>query len=188
MTPAVAIRAVAGPGADALVPALADLLVDSVAHGASVGFMAPLAPARAEAFWAGVAAAAGRGDRLLYVAESGGAVVGTVQLNLALPENQPHRAELSKLLVHSRARRRGIGAALMRAAEAGARDAGRTLLVLDTATDEADRLYRRQGWIAAGAIPGYALMPDGRPAATTFFYRVLPAAERAAVAPPQASS
>lgn len=173
-----AIRAIGGDETARLVPALADLLIDSVQNGASVGFMDPLAPERAVAFWQGVAAAVGRGERLLFVAESDGAVLGTVQLHLALPENQPHRAELSKLLVHSSARRRGIGAGLMSAAEEGARAAGRTLLVLDTATDAAERLYRRLGWTEVGPVPGYALMPDGRPAATVFFYRELPPLQR----------
>jgi ribosomal protein S18 acetylase RimI-like enzyme len=96
-----------------------------------------------------------------------------VQLTLAQLENQPHRADLSKLLVHRRARRHGLGAALMRAAEATARDCGKTLLVLDTATDAAERLYRRLGWTRVGAIPGYALLPQGGLCDTTVYYRSL---------------
>jgi ribosomal protein S18 acetylase RimI-like enzyme len=107
------------------------------------------------------------------VAEDAEGVVGTVQLVLDLPENQPHRADLSKLLVHRRARRRGVAESLMRAAEGLARDCGRSLLVLDTASDTAARLYARLGWVECGTVPRYALLPDGAPCATTFFYRAL---------------
>ena len=96
-----------------------------------------------------------------------------MQLLLDQPENQPHRAELSKMLVHRRARRRGLGAALMRAAEATARECGKTLLVLDTASEEAERLYERQGWVRVGVIPGYALLPQGGLCRTTVYYRNL---------------
>jgi GNAT superfamily N-acetyltransferase len=94
-----------------------------------------------------------------------------VQVVLAQPENQPHRADLSKMLVHRHARRRGVGAALMRAAEEAARAAGKTLLVLDTASGEAERLYERAGWTRVGVVPGFALWPDGRPCDTTYFYK-----------------
>jgi GNAT superfamily N-acetyltransferase len=107
------------------------------------------------------------------VAEAQGRVLGTVQLVLAQPENQPHRADLAKMLVHSAARRRGSGAALMQAAEATARNCGKTLLVLDTASDEAERLYARQGWILVGKIPDYALLPHGGLCSTSFYYRRL---------------
>jgi ribosomal protein S18 acetylase RimI-like enzyme len=129
--------------------------------------------AKALAFWRHVVDAAARGERVLLVAEDEAGIVGTVQLVLDQPENQPHRADLSKMLVHRRARRRGVGEALMRAAEAAARAAGKTLLVLDTASADAERLYERTGWRRVGTIPGYALLPDGQPCDTVYFYRVL---------------
>ncbi len=153
---------------------LADVLVDCVAGGASVSFMHPLARESAIAFWRDVVADAARGARALLVAEDEQGICGTVQLVLDLPENQPHRADLAKMLVHRRARRRGLAAELMTAAEAMAREHGRTLLVLDTVTGgDAERLYARLGWTAVGSIPKYALMPDGTPCATTVFYRDL---------------
>jgi predicted N-acetyltransferase YhbS len=152
---------------------LGDVLIDCVHGGASVGFLEPLSPARALAFWRGVIDGVERGQRVLLVAEDADGIVGTVQLALAQLENQPHRADLSKLLVHRRARRRGLGELLMRAAEDAARGCGRSLLVLDTATGDAERLYERLGWIRSGTVPGYALMPDGAPCDTTFFYRRL---------------
>lgn len=167
-----AVRTVDGETAHALVPALADLLVACVHAGASVSFMAPLDRRKAEAFWSGVADGVARGERTLLVAEdASGEVVGTVQLVLAQPENQPHRADLSKMLVTPSARRRGIGAALMQGAHEAARAAGKSLLVLDTASAEAERLYERSGWIRVGVVPDYALLPDGRPCDTVFFYR-----------------
>jgi len=105
--------------------------------------------------------------------DAAGTIVGTAQVILAQPENQPHRGDLAKMLVHRRARRRGVGAALLVAAERSALSAGKTLLVLDTASDDAERLYARQGWQRCGEIPNYALWPDGRPCATTFFYKFL---------------
>lgn len=154
--------------------ALADLLIDCVAGGASVSFMHPLAPDRALAFWHGVAEGVARGERALLVAEDAQGIAGTVQLVLAQPDNQPHRADLAKMLVHRRARRLGMGAALMRAAEALARDCGKTLLVLDTVDgSDAERLYRRLGWQSCGVIPGYALWPQGGLCATHYFYRAL---------------
>jgi GNAT superfamily N-acetyltransferase len=152
---------------------LASVLVDCVEGGASVSFMLPLSPDRALAYWQGVADDVTRGDRVLLVAADEAGICGTVQLALSLPENQPHRADLAKMLVHRRARRRGIGAALMQAAEEEARLLGKTLLVLDTASAEAERLYERQGWIRCGAIPGFALLPAGGLCATTLFYRQL---------------
>jgi len=156
--------------------ALADLLIDCVEGGASVSFMHPLPRAKAIGFWREVLASAARGERIVLVAEDArsGAVLGTVQVVPATPENQPHRADVAKTLVHRGARRRGVGAALMRAAEAAARDAGKTLLVLDTVTGgDAERLYARLGWQRCGEIPGYALWPRGGPCSTTLFYRVL---------------
>lgn len=155
-------------------PALCDLLVDCVKGGASVGFIEPMSMDKARAFWAGVAGAVESGESLLLVARTaGGRLDGTVQLQPAQKENQPHRADISKLLVHRRARRHGLGAVLMNEAEALARRIGRTVLVLDTATPEAERLYRRQGWQLCGEIPDYALMPDGSPCATRYFYKRL---------------
>jgi len=152
---------------------LAELLIDCVAGGASVSFMAPLSLQKALDFWRGVAEGVARGERVLLVAEDGAGITGTVQVILAQPENQPHRADVAKMLVHRRARRQGIGAALMQAAERAAREAGKTLLVLDTAGAEAERLYTRQGWQRVGVIPGYALLPTGEPCDTAYFYKVL---------------
>jgi GNAT superfamily N-acetyltransferase len=152
---------------------LAELLIDCVAGGASVSFMAPLSLQKALDFWRGVAGGVARGERVLLVAEDDAGITGTVQVILAQPENQPHRADVAKMLVHRRARRQGIGAALMQAAERAAREAGKTLLVLDTAGAEAERLYTRQGWQRVGVIPGYALLPTGEPCDTAYFYKVL---------------
>lgn len=159
---------------DAQVDGLADVLIDCVEGGASVGFMLPLTRDRALAFWRAVAQGVAAGRRALLVAEDECGICGTVQLVLDLPENQPHRADLVKMLVHRRVRRRGLGAALVRAAEATARDCGRTLLVLDAVTDgAAARLYARLGWRRVGDIPEYALMPVGGWCSTTVFYRDL---------------
>ncbi|MDX2039255.1 MAG: GNAT family N-acetyltransferase [Isosphaeraceae bacterium] len=153
---------------------LADVLIDCVEGGASVGFMHPLAPERARSFWSRVASDLERGSRCLLAAEVAGAIVGTVQLVLDLPENQPHRADLVKMLVHRRARRMGVASALLRAIEEEAVALGRTLLVLDAVTDgPAALLYERAGWIRVGPIPRFALMPDGAPCGTTFYYRDL---------------
>ena len=159
---------------DAQIDELADVLIDCVEGGASVSFMHPLTRDRAVAFWRRVAQGVAAGDRALLVAEDAGGVCGTVQLVLDQPENQPHRADLAKMLVSRRARRQGLGAALMRAAEATARECGKTLLVLDAVTDgEAARLYERLGWVRVGDIPGYALMPWGALCGTTVYYRQL---------------
>lgn len=160
---------------DAQLRELADVLSDCVEGGASVSFMQPLTEERAIAFWRHVADGVSRGERALLVAEDAEGIVGTVQLVLAQPENQPHRAEVAKMLVHRRARRQGIGALLMQAAEQVARERGKTLLVLDTSSAEAERLYARMGWTHVGVIPGFALLPQGEPCATTFFYRELTA-------------
>ncbi len=153
--------------------ALADLLIYCVEGGASVSFMLPLSRARALAFWRQVADGVGRGERVLLIAQDTQGIVGTVQVILDQPENQPHRADVAKMLVHRRSRRQGAGAALMHAAEQTARAAGKTLLVLDTADATAARLYARLGWHAAGVIPRYALLPAGGECATTYFYREL---------------
>jgi ribosomal protein S18 acetylase RimI-like enzyme len=155
------------------IAALCEVLVDCVDGGASVGFMHPLHPQRAQAFWRSVAGDVARGARALLVAEDAHGVVGTVQLVLAQPENQPHRADLAKLIVHRRARRRGVGTALVASAQTVARACGKSLLVLDTASEEAERVYRRLGWQRCGAIPGYALLPHGGLCATTLYWRAL---------------
>lgn len=159
---------------EAQIAGLSDVLIDCVEGGASVGFMFPTSRAKADAFWIDVARSAARGERLVFIAEAAdGAIVGTVQVVFATPENQPHRADISKMLVHRRARRRGLGALLLEAAERAAFDAGKTVLVLDTASDDAERLYARQGWQRCGSIPNYALMPDGALCATTVFFKLL---------------
>jgi len=152
---------------------LCDVLIDCVDGGASVSFMGPLPPERARAFWQGVADGVAQGGRALLVAEDGNCIVGTVQLVMAQPENQPHRADLAKMLVHRTARRRGVGAALLREAERVALAAGKTLLVLDTASADAKRLYARSGWIECGTVPAYALWPQGGYCDTTIYYRRL---------------
>jgi len=164
-----------GPGAAASVPVLAELLVDCVRAGASVGYLWPLAHDRAQAFWMRVAEGVERGERALLVArDADGAIVGTVQLVLAMPDNQPHRADVAKMLVHTRARRRGVARRLLAAVDDTARRAGKSVLVLDTVTGSvAERLYERIGWTRVGEVPKYALMPDGAWCATTFFYRHL---------------
>jgi GNAT superfamily N-acetyltransferase len=155
-----------------VLPALVDILLDCVEGGASVSFMAPLSRDKALAFWRGVLESMARGERVVLVARDAQArISGTVQVILAQPENQPHRADVAKMLVHRRARRQGLGEALMHAAEQQALQAGKTLLVLDTASDSAERLYTRAGWTACGRIPGYALLPNGEPCATTYFYK-----------------
>lgn len=154
--------------------ALADLLIDCVEGGASVSFMQPLTRERALAFWRRVADAVRAGERALLVAHDANGICGTVQLLLDQPENQPHRADVAKMLVHRRARRRGLGAALMKSVEATALDCGKTLLVLDAVTGgDAARLYERLGWQRVGDIPGYALLPQGGLCSTTVYYRQL---------------
>ena len=159
---------------DREIQGLSDVLIDCVEGGASVSFMLPMSRAKAEAFWRGVASSVERGERVVLAAEdAAGTIVGTAQVILAQPENQPHRGDLAKMLVHRRARRRGIGEALLVAAERSALDAGKTLLVLDTASGDAERLYARQGWQRCGVIPDYALWPDGTPCPTTIFFKFL---------------
>ena len=157
----------------AQIDGLADVLIDCVEGGASVSFMHPLTRDRAVAFWRRIADGVAAGQRAVLAAEDARGLCGTVQLIFDLPENQPHRADLAKMLVHRRVRRQGLGAALMQAAEATARECGKTLLVLDTANDEAERLYERLGWERVGVIPGYALLPHGGLCGTTVYYRNL---------------
>lgn len=166
-------RAVSQPG---VAEGLAEVLLDVVEGGASVGFMSPLSREKAIAFWQNALESAERGERILLVAKDTelGQIIGTVQVVLSMPENQPHRADIAKMQVHRSARRRGLGAALMRAAEDAAREAGKTLLVLDTVTgSDAERLYTRLGWQRCGVIPDYALWPNGGLCSTTVFYRQL---------------
>lgn len=158
----------------AQIKALAELLIDCVEGGASVGFMLPLTLEQAQAFWRRIGAAVAAGERALLVAEDAQGIVGTVHLVLDQPDNQPHRADLSKMLVHRRGRRHGLGAALMRAAEDQGRDCGKSLAVLDTVTGgDAERLYTRLGWTQVGEIPGYALWPAGGLCGTSVFYKTL---------------
>jgi GNAT superfamily N-acetyltransferase len=156
---------------------LGDVLIDCVEGGASVSFMLPMTRAKADAYWEGVAAARDRGECLVLAAfDAAGTIAGTVQLLLKQPENQPHRADLAKMLVHRRARRQGLGAQLLRAAENAALRAGRSLLVLDTASADAERLYARVGWQRVGEIPDFALWPGGGRCATTVFFKRIGAA------------
>jgi len=154
---------------------LCDVLMDCVDGGASVSFMWPMTRERAEAFWRNVAGAVQRDERVIVVAEDDAGIVGTVTVILNLPENQPHRGEVAKMLVRRRARRRGVGAKLLEAAEAWARKRGKSLLTLDTVSgSDADRLYTRMGWKRVGEVPNFALWPDGRFCAATIFYKELP--------------
>lgn len=153
---------------------LSQVLIACVEAGASVGFMLPLTVAKAQAYWQTVASSLQQGERLIFLAESdSGEIVGSVQIVLAQPENQPHRADLSKMLVAPKARRKGLAAELLVAAEAGAQAQGKTLLVLDTANPEAERVYERGDWQRCGLIPDYALWPAGGLCATMLFYKKL---------------
>jgi GNAT superfamily N-acetyltransferase len=153
---------------------LTDLLIDCVEGGASVSFMLPLSRERAHAFWQHVGDAVASERRALVVAEDARGICGTVQLILDLPENQPHRADLAKMLVHQRARRQGLGEALLRAAETLALECDRTVLVLDAVTGgDGARLYERMGWVKVGDVPDFALFPNGGLCSTTFYYRHL---------------
>jgi GNAT superfamily N-acetyltransferase len=150
---------------------LADVLLDCVEGGASVSFMLPIARETAVDFWRKVADGVARGERTLLVAEDDEGIAGTVQLITDMPENQPHRADVAKLLVHRRARGAGMARALMEAVEEAARGQGRRVLVLDTASSTAERLYERMGWQRVGVVPDYALMPNGALCATAFYYK-----------------
>ncbi len=175
MTEEATVRRVSAGEAMNCVDALADLLIDCVEGGASVSFMLPLPREKALGFWRGVAASVARGERALLVAEdSAGKIVGTVQMITSQPDNQPHRADVAKMLVRRAARRRGIAQRLMAAVDALALAEGKTVLVLDTVTGgDAERLYERAGWQRVGVVPKYALMPDGEFCATTFYYKHL---------------
>jgi len=153
---------------------LCDVLIDCVEGGASVNFMWPMTRAKAETYWRGVADSLARNERAVVIAEDErGEILGTAQAVWAPQENQPHRADLSKMLVRRNARRHGVGALVLAAAETAAREAGRTLLVLDTASAEAERLYERGGWQRVGTVPRFALLPDGPYCSTVIFYKDL---------------
>jgi GNAT superfamily N-acetyltransferase len=171
MTSDVTVRALGADETVECVEQLADVLLDCVEGGASVSFMLPMARETALSFWRKVADGVARGERTLLVAEDAEGIVGTVQLITDMPENQPHRADVAKLLVHRRARGAGIGRRLMEAVEVAAREQGRRVLVLDTASATAERLYERLGWQRVGVVPDYALMPGGELCATVFFYK-----------------
>jgi len=155
------------------IAALAAVLQDCVQGGASVSFMLPMPLEKATGYWRGLVGAVERGEMLVLAAYEGASILGTVSLLLQQPENQPHRADVAKMLVHRTARRRGIGARLLAAAEEAARRAGRTLLVLDTASADAASVYASGGWQRVGEIPDYALWPGGGLCATTVFYKRL---------------
>lgn len=177
LSPSVAIRSLPATEAEARIGELAAVLVDAVAHGASVNFLAGFSHADGIAFWRGQIPAIADGGRVLFVAEEHAAIIGTTILTLAHQPNAPYRAEIGKMLVHSSARRRGIGTRLLGVAEEAAHQLGRTLILLDTQTGSAgEHLYRSCGWAEYGVVPGHALTPDGRPAPTTFFYKQLNAA------------
>ena len=158
--------------AAAVLPQLIAVLQDAVDHGASVGFTKPLASEVAGRYWQDVMREVGQGSRLLLIARREDEVMGTVQLGLCMRPNGLHRAEVQKLLVHTRWRRQGVAKALMEAIDLAARDAGRSLLYLDTEPHQpAAAMYEQLGWILAGEIPGYAATPDGELHSTTFYYR-----------------
>lgn len=160
----------AGPS---LLP-LAEILTDCVNGGASVGFMAPCEWQGFIPYWNRVFNEVEPGDTALLVAEHNGEIVGTVQLGLAQMPNQPHRADLKKLLIHRKARGLGLARKLMEAVEEEARNQRKSLLCLDTATGSpAEAIYTHLGWERVGVIPNYALYPDGSPCATTLFYKGL---------------
>ena len=168
------IVSLAAPVAARAVDELAEVLTDCVAGGASVNFMSSFSLAEARAFFDKVASGVASGDIVLLAAILGGRIVGTVQLGLDTPPNQPHRADVKKMLVHRSARGRGIGAALMTAIEEEARRRGRWLLVLDTVPGESGhRLYLQAGWQQSGAVPDYAMFPDGRLCDTAIMWKRL---------------
>jgi GNAT superfamily N-acetyltransferase len=171
----VTMRRVGANEAAACLESLADVLIDCVEGGASVSFMLPIARETALEFWRKVADGVASGDRVLLVAEDGnGQIVGTVQMIIAQPENQPHRADIAKMLVHRKARRKGVGQRLMAEVERAAREETKSVLVLDTVTGgDAERLYERAGWQRVGDVPNYALMPTGEFCGTTVYCKQL---------------
>lgn len=175
MTTASSVRPLCADEIRARIDELCDVLENCVQGGASVSFMLPFGREKSRAFWQGVAESVARAERVVLVDENGeGQINGTVQLIVDQPENQPHRADVAKLLVHDRARRQGIAGKLMAGLETVARDHGKTVLVLDTSTGSgAETFYTQCGWQKVGEIPRYALMPDGAMTATSVFYKFL---------------
>jgi GNAT superfamily N-acetyltransferase len=174
MTKPIAIRALDVAEAEARLAELADILVDAVAHGSSVNFMSGFSHDEARAFWRNQLPGIGNGEKILFVGDDGEKLVATVLLMFAPQPNAPHRAEIGKMLVHSSMQRQGLGRRLLATAEQAARQSGRTLLILDTATGSAgERLYRKTGWTELGTMPGHSFTPDGRLAPATFFYKAL---------------
>lgn len=172
--PSVMIRELDADGYRAAIPDLAALLVDAVEGGASVNFVAGVTDEQATAWWTERIEQVRDGVITPLVALDGKQVVGSMLLIRSTNPNSPHRAEVAKVLVHRSARRRGIGAALMRAAEERARSDGRWLLLLDTVTGSAaESMYRALGWTELGVMPNHALLTDGTPAPTTFFWKDL---------------
>lgn len=172
MSPPVRFSRLTAAEALAHAKGLGELLATCVAGGASVSFLAGLDAPRAAQWWARQLVA--DDGRRLILAQDDAGLCGVVQVIPAGPENQPHRGDVAKMLVHPRVRRQGVGAGLLREAEAAARQMGLTLLVLDTVTGgDAERLYARVGWVRVGVIPDFALSTDGRPEATTVFYKAL---------------
>ena len=168
------IVSLVAPLADTALEQLAEVLVDCVEGGASVSFMSPFPHDQALAFFRKVAGSVAAGDTVLLAARLDGRIVGTVQLGLDTPPNQPHRADVRKMLVHRSARGNGIGAALMAEIEEEARRHGRWLLVLDTVPGEnGHRLYQRGGWTQTGLVPDYAMFPDGRLCDTAIMWKRL---------------
>lgn len=155
---------------------LSETLIEAVASGGSISFMHPVSREKANAFWTKIGDDVKRGERILLVArDENGVVIGTVQSVIDLPENQPHRADIAKMMVHPRARRQGVAEALMREIEQLTFAAGKTLMVLDTETDAAaSYLYTKLGWQVAGHIPDFALKPHGGFCSTTYMYKVDP--------------
>lgn len=168
------VRRIEAAETAARIDELAAILVDAVAHGASINFMAGFATGDGRAFWRSQLQGIDRGEKHLFVADDGERLLGTVMLMLAQQPNAPHRAEVGKMVVVSSARRQGLGRSLLAAAEQAARAAGRTLLVLDTESGSAgEGLYRACGWTQFGRVPDHSFRPDGRLAETTFFYKAL---------------
>jgi GNAT superfamily N-acetyltransferase len=175
MLETISVRRLSAHDANLCLDALADVLIDCVEGGASVGFMSPISRATAGTFWQRVIQGVVDDERILLVAENAeGQIVGTVQIVTKQPENQPHRADIAKMLVSRHARRQGIAAKLLAAVDEAARAAFKSVLVLDTVTGgDAERLYERAGWQRVGVVPNYALMPDGPYCSTTFFHKQL---------------
>jgi GNAT superfamily N-acetyltransferase len=171
VTPKTDIVVLDAAAAKAAIGEIADVLADCVEGGASVSFMLPFSRGDAAAFLEKVIVSVARGETVMVAAKLHGRIVGTVQLGLDMPPNQPHRGDIKKLLVHRAARKHGIGAALMARVEAEAKARGRTLLVLDTASGDAERLYARGGWQRVGVVPDYAMWPGGGFCDTTFYWK-----------------